>query len=867
MFGGDVDRLLLTVTKYDRQRLRLAFRDAKSPRYEVPLAMNLPDSLSAPRRPEYKVHVPARQPGGPFSLDVFHGRRGALRMLPQLTYSDQFIEASFLLAGDDVYGFGENNHDSFRHDLEAATTWPIFAVDRAPGDGKENLYGAHPFFTAIEDASGRSFGVLFLSSNAMEYKLFRLNGSAALTFRTTGGILDMYLFFGWSPLEVLRQYHVTIGLPVLPPYWGLGFQLSRFGYKSTDDIRAIHNRTRAAGVPQDVQYSDIDYMDQRRDFTVAPERFGDLAGLVKELRDKEGVRVTLIYDPAIAIDFGTYPPVERGVQRDAFVKWADASLVPADQCAGCRDYVVGYVWPRNKTLFPDFFRRATVEWWTDEMRRFSELAGRPDGFWIDMNEPSNFGTNMERPFNWPSNLPPWSLKCPNNSLDSPPYPTMYGNRDPSNESKRISDKTICMSTKHSNDVFPSSVTAPRPKRPRRRSHRVRSWRRRPIGARPDRDAPAVQELRHYDVHSLYGWSETHATRVAMDAVLSGRRGLLVGRSTFPGAGRWGAHWTGDNTSRWKDLKRSIVGLLEFSMFGIPHVGADICGFNGNTTERLCLRWMQLGAFYPFCRNHNTDNGVDQDPASWPSVAAASRDALGLRYRLLPYLYTLMFRAAAYGATVVRPLAFQFPKRPELRGVDTQFLWGGAVMVAPVLTEANITHVEVTFPPGGWFDLRDGSLARAGNDTAVVGYDVPLASMIPVFARDGAVLPMQPNASTTAASRRGAFTVAVFGRDARGELFWDDGETRDSLAAGKFYHCFFHFRRGQLTMLVDKAQTQWLQTPLVERLLFHGVDAAPATVTVDDVPVDSADVHFANGILSVNVHMHMGKDHEVNLKAA
>ena len=755
---------------------------------------------------------------------------------------------------------GENNHDSFRHDLDAAATWPIFAGGRPPGDGKESLYGVHPFIMAIANASGSSVGVLFLNSNAMEYKVFRLNGSAAVTFRTTGGVLDLCAFIGHSPLSVLRQYHFAIGLPAMPSYWALGFQLSRFGYRNVDEVRRTVARTRAAGIPLDVQYVDIDYMDGRRDFTVGKDRFGDVSELIAELR-QQNIHVALIYDPALASDFGRYPPVERGVARDAFVRWWNTSLVPIDQSVGCRDYVVGYMWTRNKTLLPDFFQQRTVDWWTEEMRRFSVLAGGPEGVWIDMNEPTNFGTNLEKPFNWPSDLPPWSLKCPKNGLDDPPYPTSHV-RDPSNKSGRLSDRTICMTSKHINNVFPKKIHQRPYIHPETGVHLLA---RQQLNNLHMRSVQNNQELLHYDVHNLYGWSQMHATRQAMDAVLGGRRGLLLSRSTFVGSGQWGAHWTGDNTARWKDMKRSVVRMLEFSMFGIPHVGADICGFNDNTTETLCLRWMQLGAFYPFSRNHNAWGANAQDPAVWPSVAAAARDALGLRYRLLPYLYTLLYRAVAFGTIVVRPLAFQFPKRKELRGVDTQFLWGGDVMVVPVLNEKHPIRVEVTFPPGEWYDLRNGSLAYSGDVTRVAPYHVPLTHMIPVFARGGAILPLQTNASSTAASRRGAFSLAVFGRRARGDLFWDDGESRDSLAAGRFYRSFFRFSGGVLKTLVDldSAQTQWLETPLLDRLVFHGVPK-PSSVTADGSRLPDDQVKYDGGILTVSVQLNMGDDHLVLL---
>lgn len=84
------------------------------------------------------------------------------------------------------------------------------------------------------------------------------------------------------------------------------------------------------------------------------------------------------------------------------------------------------------------------------------------------------------------------------------------------------------------------------------------------------------------------------------------------------------------------MRVSIQGVLQFQAFGIPMVGPDTCGFNGNSNEELCNRWMMLSAFYPFYRNHNIQTSISQEPFSWDSVAEASRLAIGIRYRLLPY---------------------------------------------------------------------------------------------------------------------------------------------------------------------------------------------------------------------------------------
>ena len=181
------------------------------------------------------------------------------------------------------------------------------------------------------------------------------------------------------------------------------------------------------------------------------------------------------------------------------------------------------------------------------------------------------------------------------------------------------------------------------------------------------------------------------------------------------------------------------------MFGIPYCGADICGYFNLPSENMCLRWMQMGAFYPFSRNHNGDFSGEQDPALWDNVAEASRRALTIRYWFLPYLYTLHYEAHREGSTVVRPLLAEFPTDLVARGVDDQFLWGSYLLISPVITETPLDSRRAHFPAARWYNYYTRGMEFEGPTTTDLF--VPLFD-IPVHIRGGGILPMQEPAANT-----------------------------------------------------------------------------------------------------------------------
>jgi alpha-glucosidase (family GH31 glycosyl hydrolase) len=187
--------------------------------------------------------------------------------------------------------------------------------------------------------------------------------------------------------------------------------------------------------------------------------------------------------------------------------------------------------------------------------------------------------------------------------------------------------------------------------------------------------------------------------------------------------------------------------MNSNIFGIPFVGADICGFAKNTNEELCTRWMQLGALYPFARNHHENFTRHQEPYSFGSTLLhASHTALKLRYSLLKYYYSLFLDRNGLG-TVMRPLFFEFPNEMILYDeendyVEEQFMIGSALMVAPVLRSGH-TNVSTFFPAGTWYDYYTGDILLNNTENATEKViQARLSMSIPLFLRGGYIVPSQ-----------------------------------------------------------------------------------------------------------------------------
>ncbi|XP_033896341.3 lysosomal alpha-glucosidase [Acipenser ruthenus] len=743
-FPKDIMTVQLEVMLETEGRLHFTLKDPVVKRYEVPL--DVPQVEGQAATPLYTVEY-SEEPFGIIIRRASNGRVLLNTTVAPLFFADQFLQISTSLASPHISGLGEHL-TNLTIDLNW-TTVTFWNRDTAP-HSDANLYGSHPFYL-VQEGDGLAHGVFLLNSNGMDVVV---QPAPALTWRTIGGIFDFYVFLGPDPKSVIRQYLDVIGYPLMPPYWGLGFHLCRWGYSSTNVTRSVVESMRKANFPLDVQWNDIDYADGRRDFTYNQQNFGDYSQMVQEFHEK-GMKYVMIVDPGISSSGlpGSYKPFDDGLKRGVFI------LNQTGQP------LIGKVWP-GPTAFPDFTNPETHRWWYDNVKEFHDKVPF-DGMWIDMNEPSNFVMG--------------SLHgCPSNELENPPYvPGVVGGS--------LKSKTLCASS----------------------SQHLSS---------------------HYNLHNLYGLTEAIASHDALIKV-RGKRPFVISRSTFSSHGRYAGHWTGDVQSTWEQLRYTVPAVLLFNLYGVPLVGADICGFEGNTSEELCVRWTQLGAFYPFMRNHNDRPNTPQEPFVFSEKAQdAMRKAMILRYSLLPFLYTLFHRAHVAAQTVTRPLFLEFPSDVNSHTVDRQFMWGEALLISPVL-EPNVTELTAYLPPSTWYNLHDGSAIHSKGQYLIL--PAPLDT-INVHVREGHIVPQQVPGFTTSQSRSNPFclTVALSGEgSARGELFWDDGDSLQTFETGDYTHILFLVNRNMLVseLLSLSSAIDGLQ---LEQAWVFGVSSPPREVLVN-----------------------------------
>ncbi|MGC8765519.1 MAG: TIM-barrel domain-containing protein [Brevinematia bacterium] len=378
----------------------------------------------------------------------------------------------------------------------------------------------------------------------------------------------------------------------------------------------------------------------------------------------------------------------------------------------------GYVWP-GECVFPDFTDEKARKWW-GERQKFL-LENGVNGIWNDMNEPAILTKNDYSMMRFAF----YFLKLR--------YPPVLSKTDLLAEKiKKIVMKTLPENVKH-------------------------------------------KERSHAEVHNVYGYLMCKASFEGMLKYEPSKRPFILTRSGFSGIQKYSAVWGGDNQSTWQHMFMSIITMQNLSLSGVPFVGEDIGGFwKSLNSKELFVRWMALGIFYPFFRDHSAMNTRRQEP--WTFGKKYERiisEFIKLRYSLIPYIYSLFYEAKETGIPPMRSLFLEFPTDKKAYEVEDEFMFGPFLLVVPVY-KPNEKKKVLYLPEGEWYNFYDYKLHKGGK---YIEEDAPIDKVL-LFARAGALVPMQKPQNFVGESKNDTLYIKAF--PGKGEFLYyeDDGISFD-----------------------------------------------------------------------------------------
>ncbi len=334
------------------------------------------------------------------------------------------------------------------------------------------------------------------------------------------------------------------------------------------------------------------------------------------------------------------------------------------------------------------------------------------------------------------------------------------------------------------------------------------------------------------LHNIYDRLRHEAFAEGEAADRPEQRVFLLCRSGAAGMQRLGATcWSGDVNNDFRTLEAQVPLGLNTGLSGVPYWGTDVGGFFHPIPEtgELYARWFQLGAFSPIFRSHGW---VWREHVPWahgPRVEAICRQYAELRYRLLPYTYTLAWQAHTLGLPLMRPLVMNYPDDPRVWGLGQQFLWGDDLLVAPV-TREGATAWPVYVPAGAWYDFWTGERHEGPGGLTV---EAPL-ERLPLLVRAGAILPMGPVVQHTGERPLDDVTLRIYPEGAsRFELYEDDGRSH-AYRRGQYALTTFECAtdRGAVTVRIGAAVGDRSVVPAGRRYRLELRMDPPATVITD-----------------------------------
>jgi oligosaccharide 4-alpha-D-glucosyltransferase len=359
-----------------------------------------------------------------------------------------------------------------------------------------------------------------------------------------------------------------------------------------------------------------------------------------------------------------------------------------------------------------------------------------------------------------------------------------------------------------------------------------------------------------EVHNAYGHEWARMVYERQVEKYPDMRAMIMMRAGFAGSQRYGfVPWTGDVSRSWDGLKPQVELALQGGLFGLAYMHSDLGGFAGGEEfdKEMYIRWLQYGVFQPVYRPHAQEHIPAEPVFHDEETRDIVRDFVNLRYRLLPYNYTLAYENSTTGMPLMRPVFFEDESIPWLVDIKDAYFWGDAFFVVPV-TDPGVEAKQTMLPPGTWFDFWTGKRYSGAQQI-----EVPVAlETIPVFVRAGSFVPMTDDIQTTRDYSSEKLTLHYYAdasvSQASGHMYEDDGKSRTSIEDGAFELLEFEANQVGHYLTIDLSRTGGEYEGMPEKrevtLVIHNWSGPGDTITFNGQAVDGRFV--SGGTLSVDV---------------
>lgn len=358
---------------------------------------------------------------------------------------------------------------------------------------------------------------------------------------------------------------------------------------------------------------------------------------------------------------------------------------------------------------------------------------------------------------------------------------------------------------------------------------------------------------HKQGRNVYALEMARASHEGMKQA-TGERPFTLSRSGYAGLQRYAAIWTGDNTADEDHMLLGVRLLNSLGLSGMPFTGMDIGGFTGTPTAGLYARWMQIGAFTPYFRNHAASDSRSSEPWTYgEDVLNISRNYINLRYRLMPYLYSSFYQASNSGLPVMRSLAIDYTHDEQVysRHYQNQYMFGDAFLVAPFASNKEFGRLYL--PQGEWFDLYSDKL-EAGKQAKALELRL---DRLPVYVKAGSIVPMQSLVQSTAQQPEDTLFIHVYhGVQGNTVSYYEDDGKSYAYQNGDYYKRQISFKPERKEIQFDAVEGKHGSKFRKLEILLHGFQGVNSVeLNGKTLPVQARRVGF------------LGKgDKELNLSA-